>query len=357
MLSVLSGIAASQPTVASRDFGHLSTGESVHEYTLSNDNGMVVKVLDFGGIITQLHVPDRDGRTGDVVLGFDELASYEEMHPYFGAVVGRYAGRIANGQFSIDGNDYSLATNNDPNHLHGGIEGFDKAVWKAEITGVPGQLKLRHVSPDGDEGYPGTLKVAVVYTLTNDNELHVEYRATTDAPTVLNLTQHSYFNLSGNLEGNILDHSLQVIADSYLELDHESIPTGAEIPVAGTAFDFLKPKRIGERIDDAGGYDHNWILSKGTTSTPAIVLEEAGSGRRLEVMTNQPGVQVYTANYLDGTFVGKGGEAYGKHSAICLETQHFPDSPNHARFPSTRLAPGDEFRSTTVFRFSATPQE
>ncbi len=348
--------------VTSRVYGQLSTGATVTEHTLTNRTGMILKILDYGGIITELHVPDRDGQLADVVLGYDELTAYEENPMYFGAITGRYAGRIAKGRFTIHDADVTLLTNNGDNHLHGGARGFDKVIWDTSIGESAGALILNYTSRDGEEGYPGNLAVRVIYELTDDDELRVEYFATTDAPTVLNLTQHSYFNLSGRPGSDILNHDLQVNADSILELDNSSLPTGAFRPVEGSPFDFRTPKSIARDIgkDDpqllmAKGYDHNWVLSASGTTVlaPAAVLQDATSGRRMAVHTTQPGIQIYTSNYLDGTVIGKAGHAYGKHAAICLETQHFPDSPNHGEFPSTLLEPGEQFRSVTVFRFSS----
>ena len=341
---------------ATRVFGQLPDGQTVTEYTLTSPSGMRAKILDYGGIITELWVPDQRGVLADVVLGFETLERYAERHPYFGAIVGRYAGRIAKGRFSLDGSEITLATNNGGNHLHGGTHGFDRAVWSATYTEQPARLILSHTSPDGDEGYPGTLSVQVSYTLTED-ALRIEYVANTDQATIVNLTQHSYFNLAGHGDGDVLGHELQVRGDAILELDERSIPTGTLLPVSGTPFDFREAKRIGQDIDAADaqllmarGYDHNWVLRAESTE-PVVVLTEPVSGRRMEVYTTQPGIQVYTANYLDGSVTGKGGQVYNKHAGIALETQHFPDSPNHSDFPSTVLRPGETFRSQTVYRF------
>ncbi len=362
-MTTLSSGGAEDCGVASRVFGYLSGGEAVTEYTLTNRNGMIVKILDYGGIITELHVPDRRGQLADVVLGFDELAAYEKQHLYIGAIVGRCAGRIANGRFSLNSIDVCLATNDDDNHLHGGVRGFDKVIWAAAIGETPGQLNLSYCSFDGEEGYPGNLVVQVTYTLTDDGELHVEYVATTDSPTVVNLTQHSYFNLSGDLGSDILSHHLQVEADDILELDDSSIPTGIFLPVSDSPFDFRVAKPIGKDIDKddsqlriGEGYDHYWVLSNDCESAApvhAISLEDKQSGRRMEVLTTQPGVQIYTGNYLDGALIGKKNQEYRPRGAICLETQNFPDAPNHSEFQSTRLEPGEQFHSVTVFRFEA----
>lgn len=357
MVAVSTNKSNGDSGVTQRPFGQLPNGRTVTEYTLSNDHGIRVSILDYGGIVRVLEAPDRAGKIADLVLGFDTLDGYLERHPYFGAVVGRYAGRIARGRLLLDGTTFSLETNNGENHLHGGQRGFDRAVWSATVSESPARLVLEHVSPDGDEGYPGELSVQVTYTLSEDS-LHVEYRATTDAPTVVNLTQHTYFNLTGRGGTDVLRHELQVLADSILELGEGSIPTGSRLPVSGTAFDFREPKTIGRGIGDphpqlllANGYDHNWVLN-GNHSEPVIALSDPDSGRRLEVITTQPGVQIYTANYLDGSIVGKRGERYAKHAGVALETQHFPDAPNHPKFPSTVLRPGDTFRSQTQFRFS-----
>lgn len=343
--------------VTQRPFGQLPSGQIVTEYTLSNGNGMLASILDYGGIIRALVVPDRGGTVADIVLGFDTLDSYAARHPYFGAIVGRYAGRIGKGKFSLDGTQYTLATNNGDNHLHGGIVGFDRAVWSVEVSESPARLVLRHVSPDGDEGYPGTLSVQVTYTLSDD-ALYVEYVATADAPTIINLTQHTYFNLAGLAVRDVLGHELRVRADAILELGEGSIPTGSRLSVFETPFDFREPKVVGRDIGVSnrqlqipGGYDHTWILT-GIGEGPDIVLSEPTSGRRLEIFSDQPGVQIYMGNYLDGSIIGKGGERYAKYAGIALETQHFPDSPNHPEFPSTVLRPGETFRSQTEFRFS-----
>ena len=339
-----------------RVFGELPDGRTITEFTLTNPAGMRARILDYGGIVTELSVPDQRGNLADVVLGFDQLEPYTERHPYFGAIIGRYAGRIAKGRCTIDGAEITLATNNGDNHLHGGVAGFDRAVWSADSSALPARLLLKHVSPEGDEGYPGTLSVGVTYMLTED-ALSIEYAANTDKPTILNLTQHSYFNLSGRDDADVLGHELQIRGDVILELGENSIPTGALLPVAGSPFDFRQARQIGRDIDAgdsrltiAGGYDHSWVLAEaGEEAT--VVLVEPVSGRRLEVYTTQPGIQVYTANDLDGGIEGKGGSRYEKHAGVALETQHFPDSPNRPEFPSTVLWPGETFRSRTVYRF------
>lgn len=348
--------------VSTRVFGRLASGEAVTEHTLTNPAGMIVKVLDYGGIVTELHVPDRHGRLADVVLGFDGLAPYESQHHYIGALVGRFAGRIANGRFALNGRDVILARNHGAHHLHGGTKGFDKALWSAESRAQSGGLTLSYRSPDSEEGYPGNLDVRVTYTLTDDNELRVEYAAETDATTVVNLTQHSYFNLSGTPDGDIRSHRLQVRADDILELDESKIPTGIYLPVQDSPFDFRAAMPIGEGLDQnheqlhiGRGYDHYWVLPDRDDRrlVQVLSLEHEPSGRRLEVLTTEPGVQIYTGNYLNGTVVGKGNRASRPHAAICFETQKFPDAPNHSEFPAATLEPGESFRSVTVFRFQA----
>jgi len=351
--------------IVQEPFGEVADGP-VEKYTLSNDNGLSVSILTYGAIIQSLKVPDRNGYAADVVLGFDTIQEYVDKSPYFGAVVGRYANRIAKGTFELDGETYTLAINNDPNSLHGGTQGFDKHLWTAEEiqdTGGP-SLKLTRVSPDGEEGYPGTLTVSVTYTLTASNELRIEYEATTDKLTVLNLSNHSYFNLAGEGSGNIFDQTLQLNASHFTPVDDTLIPTGEIAPVAGTPFDFRVAKPIGQEIRDgsseqiliAHGFDHNFVLDRpapdDTSMIVAAVATDPASGRVLTVSTDQPGVQFYSGNFLDGSFAGKSGNVYRQGDAFCLETQHFPDSPNQPDFPSTELAPGDTFSSTTVFAFS-----
>jgi aldose 1-epimerase len=344
-------------------FGTTPAGEAIELLTLTNAHGMELRVMTYGGIIVTLKVPDRNGTLGDVVLGYDGLAGYLEKSPYFGAIVGRYANRIAKGRFSVGGAEFRLATNNGPNHLHGGIRGFDKVAWSAEpfqdARGVG--VTLRHTSPDGDEGYPGTLQVKVTYTLTDRNEVIVDYEATTDRATPVNLSQHSYFNLRGS--GDILGHELMIAADRYTPVDRALIPTGATLPVAGTPFDFRTPHRIGARIGDAneqlrygGGYDHNFVIVRRDTGLAlAARVTDSASGRTLEIRTTEPGIQFYSGNFLDGSITGKRGTVYRHRSGLCLETQHFPDSPNQSGFPSTILEPGKVYRSRTVWTFGALP--
>ena len=352
--------AKGKPGVEKKEYGKMPDGATIDQYTLRNAAGMTVKVITLGGIITELDVPDRNGKFADVVLGFDDLQGYLGGHPYFGALVGRYCNRIAKGKFTLDGHDYKLAKNNGPNHLHGGEKAFDKVVWKAEEVKVRGgaALKLRYHSPDGEEGYPGNLDAAVSYLLLDNNELHIHYQATTDKATPVNLTNHTYFNLAGIKDGDILGHELTIAADKYTPADDTLIPTGKIEPVAGTPFDFTKPKAMGQDIaktgGDPSGYDLNYVLNSGGGKLElAARVTEPKTGRVMDVLTTEPGIQFYTGNFLDGKTKGKGGVAYGKHFAFCLETQHFPDSPNHANFPSTILKPGETYNSTTVYKFSA----
>lgn len=339
-------------------FGRTPDGAAVDLYTLRNAHGLTVKVMTYGCIITEIHTPDRNGQMGDIVLGFDNLDGYLRGHPYFGCVVGRYANRIAQARFTLDGQTYTLAANNGPNALHGGLKGFDKVVWQAEPLSVPNgvAVRFRHVSPDGEEGYPGTLQALVTYTLTDDNELRLDYEATTDKPTVVNLTNHTYWNLAGG--GDIYGHELTLFADRFTPVDDTLIPTGEIAPVAGTPMDFTRPKPIGRDLkqltNDPQGYDHNFVLRHGGGKlAPCATVYEPKTGRVLEIRTDQPGVQFYSGNFLDGTLTGKGGWVYRQHHALCLETQHFPDSPNQPRFPSTVLRPGQVYKTTTVHKFSA----
>ena len=341
-------------------FGKTPEGEQVELYTLTNSKGMEVSVMTYGGIIVSLKTPDRAGRLADVVLGFGNLDGYLKGHPYFGAIIGRYGNRIAKGRFTLDGVTYKLARNNGENHLHGGIKGFDKVVWKAREAG-PQSLELSYLSKDGEEGYPGNLSVTVTYTLTEAGELKIDYQATTDKPTVLNLTNHSYFNLAGQGEGDVLGHQVMIMADRFTPVDAGLIPTGELRAVDGTPFDFRMPRAIGERINAADeqlklgkGYDHNFVLSgaAGTLRQAARVVEPK-SGRVMEVFTTEPAMQLYTGNFLDGTITGKGGKVYQHRYGFCMETQHYPDSPNQAAFPSVVLRPGGRYQTTTVYKFSA----
>jgi aldose 1-epimerase len=342
-------------------FGKTDDGTAVELYVLTNNKGMTAKVMTYGAILTELDVPDKAGKTADVVLGFDDLKGYLGGHPYFGSNVGRVANRIAKGKFTLDGKEYTLATNNGPNHLHGGKKGFDKVVWKAEdATGKQGPaVKFTYVSKDGEEGYPGTLTATVTYTLTDANELRIDYGATTDKATPVNLAHHSYFNLAGQGNGTILDHEITINADKYTPTDATLIPTGKLESVAGTPLDFRKATAVGKRIKeikaDPVGYDHNFVLNAGDGKGlhPAAKVREPKSGRVLEVLTTQPGVQFYTGNFLDGKLKGKGGVAYPQYGGFCLESQHFPDSVNHPEFPTTILKPGQTYSQTTIYKFSA----
>jgi aldose 1-epimerase len=343
--------------VKAEPFGAMPDGTQVEIYTLTNSHGLEARVMTYGATLVSLKLPDRQGALADVNLGFDELAGYLGPEPYFGCVVGRYANRIAKGTFSLDGVTYHLAKNNNGNSLHGGLRGFDKVVWKAEpVREDPAVgVKLSYLSPDLEEGYPGNLSVTVVYTLTDADELKISYEATTDKATPVNLTNHAYWNLAGQGRGDILGHELEIEADDYTAVDSpvNLIPTGEILPVKGTPLDFTSPRRIGERIAEVeGGYDHNFVLrSGGGTMALAARVYEPQSGRILEISTDQPGLQFYSGNFLDGSVKGKGGVAYGRHFGLCLETQHFPDSPNHPNFPSTILEPGQTFKTTTVFKF------
>ena len=338
-------------------FGKTPEGTEVQLYTLANAQGAQATITNYGGILTSLLVPDKDGKLGDVVLGFDSLSGYQspeylKANPYFGALIGRYGNRIAGGKFVLDGKAYTLATNNGPNSLHGGRQGFDKVIWQAEPgTSANGQtVTLTYQSKDGEEGYPGNLLVTVVYTLTNDNALTIAYTATADQATPLNLTHHTYFNLNHVASKDVLAHEVTLAADRYTVVDDTLNPTGELRAVHNTPFDFTAPHTIGERIAQvSGGYDHNWVLNSG--EQVAATVYEPVSGRTLEVTTDQPGIQFYTGNFLDGTLEGKSGVGYGKNAGFCLETQHFPDSPNQPSFPSTILKPGETFCSTTSYKF------
>ncbi|SNY98566.1 aldose epimerase family protein [Halomonas sp. hl-4] len=352
-------------------FGQLPDGRQVDVYRLSNANGIELQVTNYGGIILSLKTPDVDGEFDDIALGFDSLEAYlsdeyRQANPYFGAIIGRYGNRIAGGQFSLDGDTYSLATNDGNNHLHGGDQGFDKVLWQAEPfeSDAGTGLVLRYTSEDGEEGYPGKLETEVTYTLTDDDELMVDYRAVTDKATPINLTQHSYFNLKGEGSDSILDHQLMINAPEFTPVNDSLIPTGELRAVEGTPFDFTQATAIGERIDQdneqlefGGGYDHNFVLARDNAASDELVLAakvwEPQSGRMVEIETTEPGIQFYSGNFLNGSLTGKQGEAYEHRSGFALETQHFPDSPNQEAFPSTTLAPGDTYRSRTVYRFSA----
>lgn len=365
MLICLAPTVKAQPAknMDMQPFGKTSDGQEVSLYTLRNQSGMEVKITNYGGTITSIKVKDRNGKFGDVVLGFDNLDGYlsKTNKSYFGAIIGRYANRIAHGAFVLDGHRYQVPTNDGPNSLHGGLRGFDKRVWDAKDVSAAGtpELELHYLSRDGEEGFPGNLSVTVRYSLGEENDLRIDYSATTDKDTVLNLTNHSYFNLAGPGSGEILNHKLTLQADQFTPIDQTLIPTGAIQSVSGTPLDFRKPTAIGSRInqDDpqlkfAKGYDHNFVLNRsGHELSLAAKVEEPHSGRVLEVRTTQPGIQFYSGNFLNGSVQGIGG-AYNFRSALCLETQHYPDSPNHPNFPSAVLRPREQFHQTTVFRFS-----
>jgi aldose 1-epimerase len=334
----------------------------VEIYTLRNSHGAQARIMTYGGIVQSLSMPDRHGHFADVVLGYDTLDGYLTNSPYFGALIGRYGNRIANGKFTLEGKTYTLATNNPPNCLHGGLVGFDKVVWTArpmETSHGPA-LILTYVSKGGEENFPGNLAVTAVYTLTDDNELKLEYTATTDAPTVVNLTHHSYFNLAGQGKGNILNHVVYINADTITPVDSTLIPTGKFEDVTGTPFDFRKPTPIGARINAPDpvlqygpGYDHNWVINKPLGQLGLMAqVEEPASGRVMQVWSDQPGLQFYAGNFLDGTIVGKGGAVYQRRSAFCMEPQHYPDSPNHPNFPTTELKPGETYHNTIIYKFS-----
>jgi aldose 1-epimerase len=337
-------------------FGKTGDGTDVYLYTLTNENGMTVKVITLGAIVTSLTAPDRNGRYEDVVLGFDNLKSYLDGHPYFGAIVGRYGNRIAKGRFELDGAEYTLATNNGNNHLHGGLAGFDKKVWIVEINQSIDfiGLTLSYLSQDMEEGYPGNLSVSVTYTLTKDDELKIDYEAETDKATPVNITHHGYFNLTACRE-NILNHEVTIMADRFTVVDEELIPTGELRDVEGTDMDFRTPMTVEARIANVeGGYDHNYVLNKtGEGMVLAARVFEATSGRQMEVYTTEPGMQFYTGNFLDGSLKGKGGKVYQKHFGFCMETQHFPDSPNQPTFPTVILRPGEKYTHSTVYKFMA----
>ncbi len=355
---------SSNGSITKSDFGKTTDGQAVQLYTLRNAKGMEATIMTYGGIVTSLKTADRNGQFGDVVLGYDNLDGYIKSTPYFGALIGRYGNRIAKGKFSLDGVEYTLATNNAPNALHGGLKGFDKVVWsveEAEVGEHGPELELTYLSKDGEEGYPGNLKVKAEYTLTEDNGLKVKFTATTDKKTVLNLTQHSYFNLRGS--GDILGHSVQINADKFTPVDSTLIPTGELRPVAGTPFDFTTPHTIGERVNTVGdeqikfggGYDHNWVVNQSVANkmTLAASISEPTTGRTLEVWSTSPGVQFYCGNFLDGTITGKGGWTYQFRNGFCFEPQNYPDSPNHPEFPSVVLSPGETYHNTIIYKFGA----
>jgi aldose 1-epimerase len=350
-----------KPKISKRAFGMTTAGEPVELYTLTNTKGIEARIMTYGGTVVSLKIPDRNGKFGDIVLGYETLDGYLKNNPFFGSIVGRYGNRIGKASFALNGKQYSLPKNNGENTLHGGVKGFDKVVWKAkEVNTINGSgLSLTYLSKDGEEGFPGNLSVTVVYTLTNNNELKIDYSATTDKTTVVNLTHHSYFNLAG--EGDILKHELMINAGRFTPVDSGLIPTGELRPVKGTPMDFTKPAVIGAKIDQQDeqltfgkGYDHNWVLNATKAGGLALAASvyEPSSGRVMEILTTEPGLQFYSGNFLDGSITGKGGQVYNRRSGFCLETQHFPDSPNKPSFPSTVLRPGQRYRTTTVHRFS-----
>ena len=363
---LLGGLIASPQALAAsiekKPFGTTPDGTAVELYTLTNGT-MSVNILTYGGIVHAINVPDRNGKSGNIALGFAKLDDYLTKNPYFGTITGRYANRIAKGAFTLDGQSYKLATNNGPNALHGGLAGFDKKVWKAkEVQGANGAgLELTYTSPDGEEGYPGTLTAKVTYTVTDNSELRIDYDATTDKPTIVNLTNHTYFNLAGEGADSILGHELMLNASAFTPVDATLIPTGEIAKVAGGPMDFTIPTAIGARIrnDDqqlvfGRGYDHNWVLDKPSAGALSLAarVREPTTGRVMEVSTTEPGIQFYAGNFLDASLVGTSGKMYRQADGFCLETQHFPDSPNHPEFPSTVLKPGDHYKSTTVYRFT-----
>jgi aldose 1-epimerase len=343
-----------KPGITKSDWGMVD-GKEVYLFTLVNDKGTKVTITNYGGAVTSFITPDKNDVKSSIIIGFDSLQPYLQQPPYFGALVGRYANRIGNAKFTLVGKTYQLAANNGKNTLHGGLKGFDKVVWDATIPSdsIP-SLVLHYLSKDGEEEFPGNLDVTVKYTLTEDNGLRIEYNATTDKPTPVNLTNHSYFNLSGDVTNSILNETLMIDADNYTPVDSTLIPTGELEPVKGTPFDFTTPKKIGRDIEEVkGGYDHNWVLNKkGDSLQLAAELSDSISGRTMEVFTTQPGLQFYTGNFLDGKFINRGGKPINLHTALCLETQHFPDSPNKPNFPSTILKPGNTYHEVTIYRVS-----
>jgi aldose 1-epimerase len=364
LILILASVLAVDAQVIKQSFGKTSDGQNIDLYTLRNAHGVEAKITNYGGILVSLKVPDRDGKFDDVVLGFNDLDTYlPKNDPYFGAIIGRYGNRIAKGRFTLNGVEYKLAVNNGENHLHGGIKGFDKVVWTGREmkTKAGPAVVLTYLSKDGEEGYPGNLNVRVVYTLTNNNEIKMDYSATTDKDTVTNLTHHSYFNLAGEGNGDILNHLVTINANRFVPTDAGSIPTGELRSVAGTPFDFLKPVAIGARInqDDeqlklGNGYDHTWVINgRAGTMRLAATAYDAGSGRMMQVWTTEPGVQFYTGNFLNGTLTGKSGKVYARRNGFCFETQHYPDSPNQPSFPTTTLRKGQTYKSTTIYRFSS----
>jgi aldose 1-epimerase len=361
ILAMATTAFGSEPSITSAPYGQFQE-RPVTLFTLVNQNNVIAKITDYGGIVVSLKVPDRDGKLDDVVLGYDDISGYQTDKAYLGAVAGRYANRICKGKFSIDGQHYQLATNNQPNHLHGGVRGFDKRLWTPTATMQNGQpqLKLEYLSVDGEEGYPGNLQVSMTYTLTQKNELKIEYQATTDKPTICNLTHHGYWNLAGPESDSVLDHQTQFYCDKFTPIDETSIPTGELQDVKGTPFDFSAPHKIGERIDAdhrqikiGKGYDHNLVINgEAGTLRPVARIYEEKSGRVMELLTTDVGVQFYSGNFLNGSIIGRNGKPFARRGAICLESQRFPDSPNQADFPSAILRPGEVYQKVTVYRFS-----
>ncbi len=343
--------------IQKESFGTTKNGQEIFIFTVSNQNHITVKIMTYGGIITSIMAPDKQGKLADVTLGFNNLENYLKKHPYFGAIIGRYGNRIAEGEFALNGAEYTLAKNDGKNHIHGGKFGFDKVVWEAQEIKGPKEVgvKLTYLSKDGEEGYPGNLTTTVHYLLNDQNEIIIRYEAVTDKPTVVNLTNHTYFNLAGEGSGDVLGHEITINADSYTLVAKGLIPTGELKSVTGSPFDFTTPKTIGARIKEVkGGYDHNYVLNQKSpgTLTHAAKVYEPVSGRVLEVRTTEPGIQFYTGNFLNGKLKGKSGRKYRKHGAFCLETQHFPDSPHQPGFPSTVLNPGETYRQETIYKFS-----
>jgi aldose 1-epimerase len=371
LLCILGAMNASSKTIKKdksmiekKSFGKLTDGAEVTLYTLKNAKGMEAKIIDYGATVVSLTAPDKNGKFADVVLGYDDVGSYVRGGTYFGAIVGRYGNRIGQGKLTVDGKEYQLARNNGANHLHGGVTGFNKKMWSVDGTSMTKDgpaLTLTYVSKDGEENYPGTVKLTVVYTLTNDNALSIVYTGTTDKATVLNPTNHSYFNLSGDMNTPILDHELMLAADTFTPVDAGLITTGKKVDVAGTPMDFRTAKKIGkdieanfEQLKFGGGYDHNWVLTKYNGKVQLIAsVYEPKSGRFMEAFSTEPGVQFYCGNFLDGSVPGKNGIKYPKRSGLCLEAQHFPDSPNKPEFPTTLLKPGEIYHQTTIYKFSA----
>tara|TARA_R100000908_G_scaffold64032_1_gene46601 strand:- start:15633 stop:16763 length:1131 start_codon:yes stop_codon:yes gene_type:complete len=354
VVGLLSASCTNKTQSNEKVFGEMEDGRTAHIYTLKNSNGMEVKITNYGGIITSVLAPDTQGNFDNVVLGYENLAKYEADHPFFGALIGRFGNRIANGKFTLNGEEYELTINDGQHHLHGGTGGFWQVLWTVE-SHSDSTVELSYLSEDGDQGYPGNLQVKVLYTLTENNELRIDYTAKTDKATPVNLTNHAYFNLSGDPESQILDHKLRLQASHYTPVDETLIPTGEIAEVEGTPFDFTELKEIGAEIDQVeGGYDHNFVLDRQTNDALESIglLVDPQTGRTLEVLTTEPGIQFYSGNFLDGSLEGPNGEKFIKHSALCLETQHFPDSPNQSDFPSTILEPGDTYQTTTVYKFA-----